>query len=162
VFVTQKGEVLGTERVGGKPFNPDEQVLQFLTQEWVQWVRSIPLDPEVLRRNWDKAMHMSTQPVAARLFKYAKDIDLTALAKKAQERELAVKVVIESVLMLSERTIRLQWRETMYDGANVERDTTKYTGEFEFILRKPANQQEFDANPLGIWMARFTWSKDLV
>lgn len=160
VYVSPTGEVLGTEKVAGKPYSLDEQVLQRLAREWLGWVRSIPLDAEVLKANWGKAMQLSTEPVANRLMAYAKAIDLNALAKRAQERELAVKVVITNVLMLSERTLRITWTETIYNGANVEKETARYTGEFEFIVKKPTNQKEFDANPLGVWMGRFTWGKD--
>jgi type IV secretory pathway TrbF-like protein len=159
VYVTPTGAVLGTEKMGAKPYQPDEELLRRLTQDWIEWVRSIPLDPQILHKNWQKAMAMSTGPVAQRLFQYAKAVDLSALAKKAQQRELAVKIIIENVLTLSERVVRVTWRETIYDGANVDRETAQYTGEFEFIVRKPQTQKELDENALGIWMGRFTWDK---
>ena len=159
VSVTPSGQVLGAEKVRAKPYNVDEEVLRYLTVEWIEWVRSIPLDPTLLHKNWQKAMAMSTDSAAQRLYAYAKAMDLTALAKKAERRELAVKITVENVLTLSERVIQVTWRETVYDGANAERETVQYSGEFEFIVRKPQTQKELDQNALGIWLARFTWDK---
>jgi type IV secretory pathway TrbF-like protein len=104
---------------------------------------------------------MSTDVAAQRLYAYAKAADLTALAKKAERRELAVKITVESVLTVSERVIRVTWRETIYDGANMERESVQYTGEFEYVVRRPQTQKELEQNALGVWMARFTWSKHL-
>lgn len=159
VYVTPSGQVLGAEKVSAKPYNVDEEVLRYLTVEWIEWVRSIPLDPTLLHKNWQKAMAMSTDSAAQRLYAYAKAMDLTALAKKAERRELAVKITVESVLTLSERVIKVTWRETVYDGANAEKETVQFTGELEFIIRKPQTQKELDQNALGIWLARFTWDK---
>lgn len=161
VYVTPSGQVLGTDKLSAKPYNVDEQVLRHLTVEWIEWVRSIPLDPTILHANWQKATAMSTDVAAQRLYAYAKGVDLNALAKKAERRELAVKITVESVLTVSERVIKVTWRETIYDGANAERESVQYTGEFEYIIRKPQTQKELDQNALGVWLARFTWSKHL-
>ena len=159
VYVTTNGQVLGVDQISATPYSVDAEVLRHLTVEWIEWVRSIPLDPTVLHTNWQKAMAMSTDTAAQRLYAYAKAADLTALAKKAERRELAVKIAVEHVLTLSERVIRVTWRETVYDGANMEKESIQYTGEFEYIVRKPQTQKEFDQNALGVWMARFTWDK---
>jgi type IV secretion system protein VirB5 len=160
VYVTTAGKVLGTEKISATPYRVEEEVLRHLTVEWIEWVRSIPLDPSILHQNWQKAMAMSTDSVAQRLWAYAKAMDLTALAKKAERRELAVKLTVENVLTLSERVMRVTWRETVYDGANMEKESVQYTGEFEYIVRKPQTQKELEQNALGVWMARFTWDKN--
>lgn len=160
VYVTPTGQVLGTEKVAAKPFDMQEELLRKLTQEWIEWVRSIPLDPTILQNNWKKAMAMSTQPVAQRLWAYAKAVDLNTVAKKAEKRELAIKVQVENVLTLSPRVMRVQWRETLYDGANAEKESVGWTAEVEFIIRKPTNQKELDENALGVWVARAVWTKN--
>jgi type IV secretory pathway TrbF-like protein len=161
VYVTPTGHVVGTEKISAKPYSVDEEMLRHLTVEWIEWVRSIPLDPTILHKNWQKATAMSTDVAAQRLYAYAKAIDLTALAQKAARRELAVKITIESVLTISERVIKVVWRETVYDGANQEKETAQYTGELEYIIRKPQTQKELDQNALGIWLARFVWGKNM-
>jgi type IV secretion system protein VirB5 len=162
VYVTPSGQVLGTEQIGAKPYSVDEEVLRHLTVEWIEWVRSIPLDPVILKKNWGKALALCTDVTAERLRLYAKAIDLTTLSEKAAKKELAVGITIVNVLTLSERVFRVTWREALSDGTGAEKEAVEYTGEFQYVVRKPQTQKELDQNALGIWLARFTWDKHRV
>jgi type IV secretion system protein VirB5 len=159
VYVTPSGQVLGTEQIGAKPYSVDEEVLRHLTVEWIEWVRSIPLDPVILKKNWGKALALCTDVTAERLRLYAKAIDLTTLSEKAAKKELAVGITIVNVLTLSERVFRVTWREALSDGTGAEKEAVEYTAELQYIVRKPQTQKELEQNALGIWLARFTWDR---
>lgn len=161
VYINQEGHVLGTERVRERPYDLQGAVLERLAVQWLKQVRSIPLDVDIMKENWTEAMRLSTAATAQRLMAYAKAVGLTDLAAKARERELAVKVVVKNVRSVGE-IVRLEWHETLYVGGGVEKETSTYTGEIEFIVRKPTTQKEIEQNPIGVWIGRFVWAKDQV
>jgi type IV secretion system protein VirB5 len=161
VYVNQQGDVLGVERMSARPFDLHGAVLEALAAEWLNQVRSVPMDVDVMRENWKKALQISTDATAKHLLAYAKLIGLTELAKRAKEREVALKVIVKNVRSLTERVIRIEWQEVLYIGST-EQETSTYTGEIEFLVKKPTTQQEIDQNARGIWVGRFVWAKDQV
>jgi type IV secretory pathway TrbF-like protein len=155
VHVTEQAQVLGVEKMGGKPYNPEEQWLRFLAQEWVRWVWSIPLDETMLKANWHQAQGIATGPVNQQLYQYAKAIELEDLVKKG----FTAKVEVQSVLTKTERVFEVAWLYTTYNQQSGSKTCTNWVGELELIVRKPTTQKELDVNPLGVWVGRYTWTK---
>lgn len=159
VYVNQAGHVLGIERFSARPFDMQGAVLEDLAKTWLKQVRSVPMDIGVMQDNWREALAIATDATAKHLLAYAKMVGLTELAQKAKERELARKVVIKNVRSVTAQVVRIEWQEILYLGST-EQETSTYTGEIEFILRKPVDQKEIERNARGIWVGRFVWAKD--
>lgn len=157
VYVTEKGDVRGVERMSGQVYKPEEQFLRDLTQRWVTAVWSIPLDQKVLAQQWRWAQHMATQGVNQQLYQFAKALQLEELVTKGY----AADVSVESVLTRTERVFQVEWTHTLYAPQSGAKTSTRWVGEFELLIRKPSTQEEIDANPLGVWVGRFTWAKKL-
>ena len=57
-------------------------------------------------------------------------------------------------------TYQVQWRETTYDqGATTS--TANWTGLFTTKIQPPKNEAELRANPLGVYITAFQWSREL-
>jgi type IV secretion system protein VirB5 len=94
-------------------------------------------------------------PAIGQLNDYAKTHDPFANAGSQ-----AVSVEIVSVLARSPTTYQVQWRETTYDqGATTS--TANWTGLFTTKIQPPKNEAEIRANPLGVYITAFQWSREL-
>jgi len=72
----------------------------------------------------------------------------------------AVSVEVISVLARSPATYQVQWRETTYvQGATTSSAT--WTGLFTTKIQPPKNEAELRANPLGVYITTFQWSREL-
>jgi type IV secretory pathway TrbF-like protein len=65
-----------------------------------------------------------------------------------------------SVLPRSARTYQVQWRETQFN-AGTSGATEAWTGLFTTKVVPPKNEAELRANPLGIYITEFQWSREL-
>ena len=72
----------------------------------------------------------------------------------------AVNVEIVSVLPRSPHTYQVQWRETQFN-AGTSSATEAWTGLFTTKVVAPKNEAELRANPLGIYITEFQWSREL-
>ena len=72
----------------------------------------------------------------------------------------AVSVEVVSVLQRSPSSYQVEWKETTFDqGATTS--TVNWTGLFTTKIQPPTNEAELRANPLGVYITAFQWSRDL-
>ena len=64
------------------------------------------------------------------------------------------------MLPRSPNTYQVQWRETTFDQG-VSSATENWTGLFTAKINPPKNEAELRANPLGIFITTFQWSREL-
>ncbi len=145
----------GRIELAGRIYQPTTAEIGYFLADWVRRTRSKSIDPIVIRDNWTGAYHVVAGPAIGQLNTYAKANDPFANAGTQ-----AVNVEIVSVLARSPSTYQVQWRETQFN-AGTSGVTENWTGLFTAKINPPKNEAELRANPLGIFITAFQWSREL-
>ena len=154
VEVDQAGQV----RVVGEaatPYRPgDAQVAHHLAR-FVNDVRSLSIDPIVVRRNWLEAYDYTTDRGAATLNDYARTND--PFSRIGQS---SVAVEVTSVVRASDSSFQVRWIERSYaNGAPT--GTARWTAVLSIVLQPPRSEERLRKNPLGIYVNGLSWSREL-
>jgi type IV secretion system protein VirB5 len=145
----------GRIELAGRRYVPSSAEIGYFLADWVTRTRSKSIDPIVIRDNWTEAYHFVVDGAIGQLNDYAKTHDPFANAG-AQ----AISVEVVSVLQRGPNSYQVQWRETTYDqGATTS--TVNWTGLFTTKIQPPTNEAELRANPLGVYITAFQWSREL-
>lgn len=145
----------GRIELAGKAYTPNQAAMSYFVSDWVRLVRSKSTDAIVLRQNWTNAYHFVTPEAGAQLTEYARTKN--PFARIGQD---AVNVEIVSVLPRSPQTFQVNWRETLYDQGGRSTPET-WTGVFTTVQKTPRTEAELRANPLGLYLTSFQWSREL-
>jgi type IV secretion system protein TrbF len=131
------------------PYVPTDAQIAYHLARFVSDVRSLPIDPIVLRQQWLKAYDYVTDRGAIALNDYARAADPFG---RVGNQSIAVEVT--SVVRASDRSFQVRWIERQYvDGAL--RATERWTGIVTLVLQVPRTDERVRKNPLGIcwWRA---------
>ncbi len=132
----------------------DAQIAHHLAR-FLTLVRSLSIDPVVVRQNWLDAYDYTTDRGAAVLNEYARAND--PFARIGRE---TVTVQINSVVRASEASFQVRWTERRYvngAAAGVER----WTAVVSIVLQTPRTEERLRRNPLGIYVTGLSWSREL-
>jgi type IV secretion system protein VirB5 len=137
-------------------YSPSDAQIAHHIAAFIEHLRSLSIDPVVVRQNWLKAYDFVTDKAAITLNEYARDNDPFAdIGRKSR----AVEVV--SVVRVSDDSFQARWIEKTYEnGALVKSE--RYTGLFSLIIQPPKDAETLRANPLGIYVLSLNWGQDLV
>ena len=145
----------GRIELAGRPYTPSTGEIGYFLADWVTKTRAKSFDPIVIRDNWTTAYHFVVGQAIGQLNDYAKSHD--PFANAGQQ---AVTVQVVSVLQRSPSTFQVQWREATYDQG-AQTSVANWTGLFTLKLSPPKTEAEVRANPLGVYITAFQWSRDL-
>ncbi|MCG8596679.1 MAG: conjugal transfer protein TrbF [Kiloniellales bacterium] len=138
-----------------KPYEPSDAQIAHHIARFVENVRSLPLDPIVLRRNWDEAYAYTTDKAAITLNEYGREADPFGAVG-----ERSVSVEIASVVRASDDSFQVKWHERTYvNGALAT--TERYTAILSIVTQQPRDVVALRKNPLGIYVHGLNWSRDL-
>jgi type IV secretion system protein VirB5 len=118
-------------------------------------VRSVSLDPVLMRRDWLSAYDFTTERGARFLGDYARASD-----PFAHIGEQTVSVQVTSVVRASDRSFQVKWTETAYERASLD-GTSHWTGILTLVTRVPTSADVLRRNPLGIYVDAIDWSREL-
>jgi type IV secretion system protein VirB5 len=154
VEVDPKG---GTRAVGpaAGAYKPTDAQIAFHLARFVDNVRSLSIDPVVVRQNWFKAYDFVTDKAAVTLNEYAREND--PFAKVGRE---SIAVEVASVVRASDSSFQVRWQERTFEGGALK-DTRRLTGLFSIVLTPPKTVEAVRKNPLGIYVHAFNWSQDV-
>lgn len=148
----------GQVRAVGEAATPyranDAQIAHHLAR-FLTLVRSLSIDPVVVRQNWLDAYDYTTDRGAAVLNEYARAND--PFARIGRE---TVTVQINSVVRASNTSFQVRWTERRYvngAAAGVER----WTAVVSIVLQTPRTEERLRRNPLGIYVTGLSWSREL-
>lgn len=145
------GKIVAAEQA----YEPSKAEIGYFLADWVNMVRSKSTDGVVLRNNWLNAYHFITGEAQQTLNSYARESD--PFAKLGQE---ARSISVQAVLPRSNDTYQVTWTETRFErGAALPPE--RWTGLFTIKVNPPKNEQELRANPLGMFIKSFQWSREL-
>jgi len=136
-------------------YRPTQAQIAYVVADFVSLVRAKSTDPIVIRQNWTRAYGFIGADAKVTLTDYARTND--PFARIGQE---AVSVEIVAVLPRGPSSYQVQWRETRYEqGAPMPAE--RWTGVFTVTQRRPRTEADLRANPLGIVITAFQWSREL-
>ena len=132
----------------------DPQTAWFLAQ-FVADVRSVSLDPVLMRRAWLRAYDFVTPRGNTALSDYARAAD-----PFARVGEITVSVQVTSVVRASPSSFQVKWIETHYERGALA-GTERWTGILTVAVRPPRSADILRRNPLGLYVDAIDWSREL-
>ncbi len=152
VEVSPEGQVMNVRAANGEWRATDAQIAYHLGR-FVALVRALPTDGVVLRENWLEAYKFLAPRAAAQLNEIARQDDpFLNLGRVGRT------IHIRSIIQRGDRAWEVSWveRETNATGSP---DAQAYSGVFTITTRRPRTADEIAANPLGLLISEFSWSR---
>ena len=137
-------------------YDPSDAQVAHQVAGFIRNVRSLSVDPVVVRQNWLQAYEMVTDRAAATLSDYARDNDPFA---DIGRRSRAVEVI--SVVRVTETSFQARWLEKTYENGALT-GARRFTGHFTLVRQTPRDAATLQANPLGLYIHSLNWGEDLV
>jgi len=137
------------------PYKPSDAQIAHHLARFVTDVRSLSIDPIVVRQNWLEAYDYTTDRGAATLNDHARAND--PFSRIGQE---SIAVQINSVVRASDSSFQVRWTERRYvngEAAGLER----WTAVLAIVLQAPRTEERLRRNPLGIYVNGLSWSREL-
>ena len=147
----------GARAVGpaAEAYKPSDAQIAFHLARFVDNVRSLSLDPVVVRQNWLKAYDFVSDRAAVTLNEYARNND--PFARVGRE---TVAIEVTSVVRASDTSFQVRWLERIFEGGALK-ETRRLTGLFSIVITPPRTVERVAKNPLGIYVHAFNWSQDV-
>ena len=137
------------------PYKPTDAQIAYHLARFMNDVRSLSIDPIVVRQNWLNAYDYTTDHGAAVLNDYASKNDPFARVGKE-----SVTVQITSVTRASDSSFNVRWTEQRFvNGAPTS--TERWNAVVSIVLQTPRTEQRLRKNPLGIYVNGLSWSREL-
>lgn len=149
-----RGEVQAVHE-GRAPYHPTDADIAQQLARFIDNVRSISIDPVIVRQHWLEAYAYTTDHGAAFLNDYAREHDPFADIGK---RSVTVEVV--SVVRASDRSFQVQWVEHTYVNGSAA-GTAHWTAILTTVLQPTTKPEKVRVNPLGIYVDGISWSRQL-
>lgn len=136
-------------------FHPTDPQIAWHLARFIQNIRSVSLDPVLMRRDWLSAYDFATERGARFLSAYARAAD-----PFGRVGEVTVSVEVTSVVRASDRSFQVKWTETAYEHGN-EAGSSHWTGILTIATKVPVSADTLRRNPLGIYVDGIDWSREL-
>ena len=138
-----------------KNFQPTDPQIAWHLARFVSNVRSVSLDPVVMRQNWLSAYDFVTDRGSHFLGDYAREAN-----PFANVGEHTVTVQVTSVVRASDRSFQVKWIETSFDRGNLV-GTAHWTAILTIASRPPSSPETLRKNPLGIYVDAIDWAREI-
>lgn len=154
VEVDNQGQVRAVGEAA-TPYRPTDAQVAYHLARFITLVRSLSIDPVVVRQNWLDAYDYTTDKGAVVLNNFARTHDpFTRIGKES------VTVQITSVVRASDSSFSVRWTEQRFvDGASA--GTERWTAVISIVQQTPRTEQRLRKNPLGIYVNGLSWSREL-
>ena len=136
-------------------YKPSDAQIAHALANFIRDVRSVSIDPVVVRENWLRAYDYATDKGAIALNDYARENDPF---KDVGRRSVTVEV--GSVVRASGDSFEIRWSEKTYLSGQLEK-RERFTAHLTIIQSSPRTAEALHKNPLGIYVHGVNWSKDL-
>lgn len=154
IEVDQAGQVRAVGEAA-TPYQPADAQIAFHLARFISGVRSLSIDPIVVRQSWLEAYDYTTDRGAAVLNDYARTND--PFSRIGQQ---SVAVQVNSVVRASDTSFQVRWTERRYvngEAAGLDR----WTAVLSIVLQAPRNEERLRKNPLGIYVNGLSWTREL-
>ena len=154
VAVDRLGEARAISPAEASYHPTDPQIAWFLSR-FITDVRSVSLDPVLMRAHWLSAYDFATKRGGVFLGDYAHTAD-----PFGHVGERTVSVQITSVVRASDRSFQVKWIETAYERG-AQAGTSHWTAILTVVLDPPSTADTLRKNPLGLYVDAIDWSREL-
>ena len=154
IEVDQAGHVRAVGEAA-TPYRPGDAQIAHHLARFVSLVRSLSIDPIVVRQSWLDAYDYTTDRGAATLNDYARVAD--PFSRVGRE---SITVQVNSVVRASDSSFQVRWAERRYvNGAAAGLE--HWTAVLSIVLQTPRTEERLRKNPLGIYVNGLSWSREL-
>ena len=136
-------------------YQPTDPQIAWHLGRFITNVRSVSLDPVLMRQNWLSAYDFVTERGSRFLNEYARSAQPFA---KVGDRTVSVQVT--SVVRASDLSFQVKWTETAYERGSLA-GTSRWTAILSVQVKQPASADELRKNPLGLHIDGIDWSREL-
>jgi len=136
------------------PYSPTDAQIAYHLAHFITDVRSLSIDPVVVRQNWLDAYGYTTAQGAATLNDYARAHD-----PFAHVGHDSVSVDVESVVRVSGASFQVRWVEQHYTDGTLT-GTEHWTAVLSTVMQPPRTAEQLRRNPLGIYINGLSWSRE--
>lgn len=136
-------------------YRPTDPQVAWHLSRFITNIRSVSLDPVLMRRDWLEAYDFATQRGAQFLGEYAR-----SAAPFAQVGDRTVSVQVTSVVRASDTSFQVKWTETMFERGS-QAGAQRWTAILTIVTRAPTSAEVLRKNPRGIYVDAIDWSREL-
>ena len=136
-------------------YQPTDPQIAWHLAHFIADIRSIALDPVLMRQHWLEAYDFTTRRGAQFLGDYARTAN-----PFGEIGERSVSVQVTSVVRASDRSFQVKWTETAFERG-VAAGTSHWTAILAVVVRPPASADTLRRNPLGLYVDAIDWSREL-
>jgi len=136
-------------------YRPTDPQVAWHLSHFITNVRSVSLDPVLMRRDWLEAYDFATKRAAQFLGDYAR-----SASPFANLGERTVSIQVTSVVRASDKSFQVKWTETEFERGS-QAGSSRWTAILTTVTRPPASADVLRKNPLGIYVDAIDWSREL-
>jgi type IV secretion system protein VirB5 len=156
-YVVEVDHVGSVHAVGeaATTYRPTDAQISYHLARVITAVRSLSVDPVVVRQNWLEAYGYATDRGAATLNDYARAND--PFAHVGQD---SVSVDVTSVVRMTDTSFQARWTEHRYNEGTLS-GTERWTAVLSIAVQLPRTEEQLRRNPLGIYINGLSWSREI-
>ncbi len=155
IDVYPDGNVVSRGSIDGSSGKITEPMIRYQLRFFLESLRTLSSDPEVVRNNWVKAYNMMGDTAATILDDYLAD-DRTNPFLRTQDERVSIKV--SSILPISKESWEILWEETTRNISGSIIDRTAWKGIFHIKIIDHQRADLLEKNPLGLYIVDFSWT----
>lgn len=138
-----------------KNYSPTDAEIAWYLAHFISDVRSLSVDPIVVRKNWLEAYDYATDHGAVFLNQYAQANDpFNAIGERT------VSVQVTSVVRVSDTSFQVKWTEQAFIHDALAA-TSRWTAILSIVIKPPTTAEVLKKNPLGIYVNGLNWSREM-
>jgi type IV secretion system protein VirB5 len=138
-----------------KSYQPTDAQIAWYLGRFITDVRSLSIDPVLVRHNWLEAYDLVNGRAALFLNDFARTNDPF---KAIGDRSVSVEVT--SVVRASDTSFQVKWTEQIYRQGSLAA-TERWTAILATMIRTPRTAETLRKNPLGLYVTDIAWSREL-
>ena len=156
-YVVEVDKLGGVQAVGPAVahYQPSDAQIAYFLARFISDVRSLSIDPIVVRSNWLEAYDYATDHGSIFLNDFAQKNDPF---KQVGERTVSVQVT--SVVRVSDTSFQVKWTEQTFVH-DTPAKSEHWTAILTIVTNPPANADVLRKNPLGLYVDGIAWTREL-
>jgi type IV secretion system protein VirB5 len=136
-------------------YRPTDPQIAWHLAHFIGQVRSVSLDPVLMRENWLSAYDFVTGRGGRFLGEYARSAN-----PFGEIGTRTVSVQVTSVVRASDRSFQVKWIETVFERGSLV-GTSRWTAILSVVVKPPVSAEVLRKNPLGLYVDAIDWSREL-
>lgn len=132
-------------------WTPASETIQHFLGEFINELRSVSSDPQIVQTNIDKLYNRVTGLAIQEVTDYIKETN-----PKNRLKTETVTVKIASILPLSDTTYQIDFRETVFSSGKRIKSDTHYRCVAHTQIYTPKTKKQALYNPIGLYISDFT------